>query len=127
MNKKGFFSIIITLVLVWFLLSQIHVGAIVTTLKDLPPHLVMLGFVFYANDLVEVHRDQELGVGFGFFEATFEQVHGFDDVHVGEDFSQAVNQRHFFGVQEQFFASCARGGDVDGGVNATLHKTAIKV
>ena len=48
MNKKAILSIIITVVLVWFLLSQVEVQEIVTSLKDVPPHLVLIGFFFYA-------------------------------------------------------------------------------
>lgn len=47
MNKKVIFSIAISVVLVWFLLSQIEVGAIVKTLKDVPPGLLLFGFAFY--------------------------------------------------------------------------------
>lgn len=48
MNKKAIFSIIISIALVWYLLAQIEVGAIIKTLKDVPPGLVLLGFAFYA-------------------------------------------------------------------------------
>ena len=48
MNKKVLFPIIITAVLVWFLLSQVEVKTIVTTFKDVPLHLVLIGFFFYA-------------------------------------------------------------------------------
>lgn len=48
MNKKALFSIIISIALVWYLLAQIEVGAIIKTLKDVPPGLVLLGFAFYA-------------------------------------------------------------------------------
>ena len=48
MNIKTAFSIFIAIVLVWFLLSKIEVGAIVITLKNMPPHLILLGLFFYA-------------------------------------------------------------------------------
>lgn len=48
MNKKVLFSILISIVLVWYLIAQIEIGAIIKTLKDVPPGLVLLGFAFYA-------------------------------------------------------------------------------
>lgn len=48
MNKKALLSIIISIALVWYLLAQIEAGAIIKTLKDVPPGLVFLGFAFYA-------------------------------------------------------------------------------
>lgn len=48
MNKKVLSSIVISIILVWYLLAQIEVGAIIKTLKDVPPGLVLLGFAFYA-------------------------------------------------------------------------------
>ncbi len=48
MNRKALYSIVLSLVLVGFLLSQVEIGHIFDSFRDIPPHLILAGFVLYA-------------------------------------------------------------------------------
>ena len=75
----------------------------------------------------QVHLHQEGAVGGEFLQAVLEQFHRFHRIHIRQDAAELVNQFHFLGFEQQFFAAGAGSIDVDGRPDAFVDQAAVQV
>ena len=60
-------------------------------------------------------------------QSAVEELHRFNDTHIGDDFAQPAYELKLLGIQQQLFATCTRSGDIDGGPDALFNELACEV